>query len=392
MSFLPFMNAPRRVFAAFAVYSFSMGAIFPRIGEVQQAMGVDEGALGLGLIGAPVGTLLSLTFAAPILERIGFRPALLVSIPLLSVFYAIAVHAPSPLYLFAALVPVGLTIGCIEIILNLEADRVEHAIGRRIMNRSHAFWSIGFFCAGAFGALMARAGLSPEMHLGLVVPLVTLAVILFIGDFQPAPPRPTTNTEAAPRFARPTAPIMVLVAFTVSAMLLEGASIDWSAIYMRDVFGAEAFIGGIAVATFSFFHAAGRFFADGIVERTSAVIVAQVQLYILLAGCLTVTFSPIWYLSLIGFGLMGVGSATMFPLAMSAAAQRHDRPAAVNVASLAQTSFLVFLLAPPLLGFVAEHFGIRASYGIGLPLIILSLITSTALRPADEPKRAVPST
>jgi len=391
MSILPFMNAPRRVFAAFAIYSFSMGAIFPRLGEVQRAMGVDEGALGLGLIGAPVGTLLSLTFAAPILERIGFRPSLLVSIPLLSIFYAIAVHSPSPLYLFLALLPVGLTIGCIEIILNLEADRVEHAIGRRIMNRSHAFWSIGFFCAGTFGALMARAGLSPEMHLGLVVPVVMVAVFLFIGDFQPAPPRPTTNTDEAPRFARPTAPIMVLVAFTVSAMLLEGASIDWSAIYMRDVFGADAFIGGIAVATFSFFHAAGRFFADGIVEKTSPVIVAQVQLYILLVGCLTVTFSPVWYLALIGFGMMGVGSATMFPLAMSAAAQRTDRPAAVNVASLAQTSFLVFLLAPPLLGFIAEHFGIRASYGIGLPLVILSLMTCYALRPAGEPKRAVPS-
>jgi MFS family permease len=121
------------------------------------------------------------------------------------------------------------------------------------------------------------------------------------------------------------------------------------------------------------------------------VIVAQVQLYILLVGCLTVTFSPVWYLALIGFGMMGVGSATMFPLAMSAAAQRTDRPAAVNVASLAQTSFLVFLLAPPLLGFIAEHFGIRASYGIGLPLVILSLMTCYALRPAGEPKRAVPS-
>jgi MFS family permease len=178
---------------------------------------------------------------------------------------------------------------------------------------------------------------------------------------------------------------MVLVAFTLSAMLLEGASIDWSAIYMRDVFGTEAFLGGVAVATFSFFHAAGRFFADGIVERTSPVLVARVQLYILLGGCLMVTFAPAWQFALIGFGLMGVGSATMFPLAMSAAAQRTDRPASVNVASLAQTAFLVFLVGPPLLGFVAEYFGIRASFGIGIPLVILSLLTAKALRqPADR--------
>ncbi len=386
MSLIPFMNAPRRIFAGFAIYSFTLGAIYPRLGDVQDAMGVGEGALGLGLIGAPVGTFLSLSFATPFIERIGFRLALLVGIPLLSVFYAIAVNAPTPLMLFLALFPAGLAIGCIEIILNLEADRVEHAIGRRIMNRSHAFWSIGFFVTGSVGAIMARAGLSPALHLLLVVPLVTLAVVLLLGDFRPAPSRPTSSSEAAPRLARPTGPIMVLVAFTVSAMLLEGASIDWSAIYMRDVFGKEAYIGGITVATFSFFHAAGRFFADGIVERTSPVVVAQVQLYILLAGCLTVTFAPSWPLALVGFALMGIGSATMFPLAMSAAAQRTDRPASVNVASLAQTAFLVFLVGPPILGFVAEHFGIRASFGIGLPLVILSLITSTALRQTGVPK------
>ena len=49
--------------------------------------------------------------------------------------------------------------------------------------------------------------------------------------------------------------------------------------------------------------------------------------------------------------------------------------AVVNVASLAQISFVTFLLAPPLLGFVAEHFGIRWSYAIGLPFVILSWLT-----------------
>jgi MFS family permease len=376
------MNAPRRVFAAFAIYSFALGSIFPRLGQVQEAMGVEEGALGLGLIGAPAGTLVALTFATPWLEKIGFRKALLASIPLLALFYAIAVHAPTPTILFFLLLPAGLAIGCIEIMLNLEADRVEHQVGYRIMNRSHAFWSIGFFCAGLFGAAMAGFGLSPQLHLALVFPIATLLVIVLIGDFQPAPVRPGNTSEQAPRFAAPSGPILVLVAFTLSAMLLEGASIDWSAIYMRDVFGASPFVAGIAVAVFALCHATARFFADGMVDKSSPTTVARVQLYVLLAGCLTVFFAPHPALALLGFGLMGIGSATMFPLAMSAAAQRTDRSAAINVAALAQFSFMIFLLAPPLLGFVAEHWGIRMSYGIGIPLIIVSLLTAGALRPA----------
>ena len=78
---------------------------------------------------------------------------------------------------------------------------------------------------------------------------------------------------------------------------------------------------------------------------------------------------------------MGIGTSAIFPLAMSAAAQRTDRPAAVNVAALAQISFVAFLLGPPLLGYVAEHFGIRWTFGLGLPLILLSLVTAGALAP-----------
>ena len=84
---------------------------------------------------------------------------------------------------------------------------------------------------------------------------------------------------------------------------------------------------------------------------------------------------------MLGFGLMGVGTSAIFPLAMSAAAQRTDRPPATNVAALAQISFVAFLLGPPLLGFVAEHWGVRWAYGVGLPLVAISFVAASALRP-----------
>lgn len=373
------LNAPRRVFAGFAIYSFSMGSIFPRFGEVQQAMGVAEGAFGLGLIGAPVGTLLALTFAGPLLERVGYRPALLTLIPLSAIFYGSAAFAPTPLALFLMLFPAGLVIGCIEIILNLEADRVEHAVGYRIMNRAHAFWSFGFFSAGIVAAGMAAAGISPQQQVAIVVPMSILGVWLLLADFQPAAPRPQLTDAPAPKFAAPTWPIMVLVAVTLSAMLLEGGSIDWGAIYMRDVFGSGATLQALAVAAMAGSMTVARYVADGFVERYSPALVARLLLVVLGLGCLTVVLSPYAWLSLVGFGMIGVGCSVMFPLAMSAAAQRTDRPASVNVAAFAQFAFVVFLIAPPILGLVAEHFGIRMAFAIGLPLVVLSLLTAGSL-------------
>ena len=82
--------------------------------------------------------------------------------------------------------------------------------------------------------------------------------------------------------------------------------------------------------------------------------------------------------ALVGFALLGLGASAVYPLAVSAAAQRTDRPASVNVAALGQMTFVVFFLGPPLLGFVAEYFGIRFSYWAVVPVVIAALLVTRA--------------
>jgi MFS family permease len=381
------MPQHRRVFASFFLYSFCMGGFFPRLAEIQRGMGVGEGALGLALIGVAAGTLISLTFGAHVIERMGHRRVLIWILPVLPLFYALASLAATPVQMFLCLFPAGVLVGAVEVVVNLEADRAEHQSGRRLMNRSHAFWSIGFFSAAALGALMAYLGVSPQWHLAGVVLLSVLGTVVLLGKFEAAPLRAADHDHAdavAPRFATPSAAILVLVVVTLPAMVLEGAGFDWSAIYMRDVFGSSAFLGGVAVATGAAAQALTRFFADGFVERHSPVVVARLLLTVLALGCALVSFSALPWLSLLGFALMGVGSSAIFPLAMSAAAQRHDRPSTVNVAALAQTAFVSFLLAPPLLGLVAQQFGIRWSFGISLPLVLVSLWLASVLGGTDS--------
>ncbi len=371
-----------QIYAAFALYAFAMASIFPRMGDLQTGLGVTKSALALGLIGTPFGTLISITFAPPLLERIGHRLVLLAGIPLIALFFAIAVHSPSPLILFLLLIPVGFVIGCVEVIVNVEADRIEHALGYRIMNRCHAFWSFGFFAASFFGAWLASINISTAMHLTIVVPLVVVSVFLTLGQFKPAEHRYVVDPDEKPKFAIPSLPILALFAVTSSAMLLEGASMDWSAIYMRDIFNAGSFLAGFAVAVAAVSQATARFFADTFIDRYSPINVARILLVLLFLGCVTVFLSTSPIISLIGFAAIGIGNSAIFPLAISAAAQRQDRPPAINVASLVQLSFTMFLLGPPLLGFVADHWGIRYSFGIGLPLVLLGLLMSKVLRKA----------
>ena len=391
-----------RVYASFFLYALALGGLYPHLAQIQRDMAVGEGALGFGLIGTASGTLISLTFGGPWIERLGARRVLLVGLPLVAVCYATASFAPTPAFLFLSLLPAGICIGAVEQVVNLEADRVEHALGRRIMNRSHAFWSMGFATAGLLGGLAAQSGLTPQQHLCLMVAVVVVLSVLALGKFSAAAHRPVQALEtnlsqnlghevtdreeavaapsAAPRGAWPTWPIFVLVLATLGPMLMEGAGIDWSAIYMRDVFGASPFICGIAVAAGATAQAVTRFFADQFVERYQPVRVARTLMGVLALGVCMVTWAVSPWMALLGLALMGVGTSAIFPLAMSAAAQRTDRPAAVNVAALAQTSFVIFLLGPPLLGWVAEYFGIRATFAVSLPLIGISFWAAKSLK------------
>lgn len=372
------------------MYAFAANNIYLRLPEIQNHLEIDDATLGLCLLGAPIGTIFALTFGARPLQKINSRLLILLFTPLLAAFFALSVLTSNPILFAVLLIPVGIMIGSLELLLNLEADRVEYAMGRKIMNRAHAFWSFGFFGAGLFGSLMSYFAVSPQSHLGLVIVICVLINTALLWNFRPAAHRPNQATSQAisepPLFAFPNKRILILIGITASAMLLEGVNQTWATIYMNDVFGSAPLLTGAAIVCFSLSQAIARYFVDGLVDRTSSHYIGKALIMILFTGTAIIAVSPSSFLSLIGFTLSGIGVSAIFPLAISAAAQHHDRPAAINVASLAQMSLLIFLIGPPLLGSVGQTLGIRWIFGITIPLIILGYLLSSALGGASKEK------
>ena len=369
----------RNIYFSFFIYSFCLGVFFPRIGDLQNQMGIGETTLGLTLLGPAIGVQISLLFADKIFSLLGFRLVMCLGVPILGLALVCSSLTFKPFIFFISLMLGGFAIGILEVAVNLEADRIEYKISKKIMNRSHSFWSLGFFCSGLTGALFSQMKVSPFVNFSLSLFLGTFLTILFCSKYIPADERPNSSVNNS-LFVKPTKAVLALVVLTLSPMLLESASIDWSVIYMRDIFFTPPFINGLAIVMVALTQFSVRYYADQYVEIYGSEKVSKISVIAMLIGVVSVCFSNSPYLSLVGFVFIGGGSAVIFPLAMSAAAQKTDRPAAINVASLAQISFLVFLLAPPILGFIAENFGIRISFGIGLPLVIVSWFFISSLK------------
>jgi len=366
-----------RLYACFFLFAVTTGALMARLPDIQTHLGVSESQLGLTMIGMSIGSLISLTFGAPLIERLGVRTTAFFTVLGPALLFALIPWMGAAPAVFALLFLAGFLAGALEINLNVEIDRLEMQTGGRFMNRAHGFWSVGFFVTALAGAGIRQSGLSVGAHLGLIALLVVLVGGYIIWGIRPAPAPQRTLGETTHRIAFPHLGLLPLCLIGFAAFLVEGAGIDWSAIYMRDVFSAQPFVGGMGLTLFAFSMAVMRLAADPVVARFGPRNVAMVLLSLASVGALMVGLAPTPEVALAGFALMGIGCSAVYPLAVSAAAQRTDRPAAVNVAALGQVSFVVFFLAPPLLGFVAEYLGIRNSYLICLPLLLAGLWASS---------------
>ena len=361
------------VFVSFFIYAFSLGAMFPRLDDIQTSLAIDKAELGLLLLCIPLGLQVTLVFADRLVRAIPLKNIICIGIPSICFmqFSAVAINQISFFAFF--LMVCGAFVAVVEVAINLEADRVEHALGSRIMNRSHAFWSIGFFSAAVVGALFSQFKVMLEIHFLLICVISFVTSKIIFQDYVVAFPR-HANVKKIKKFSLPTGPIFVMVLFTMAAMLVEGASIDWSVMFMREIHYASPFLSGFSLAMAAFSQALVRFFGDNLLNKFGPIFISIASLFFMFLGVILVILSSSSILAILGFLFMGAGSAVIFPMAISIAASRNDRPAETNVASLTQFAFGMFLLGPPILGFIGEAYSLRWSFSLCIPLLILSCL------------------
>ena len=384
-------RARNAVYLVFAASGFIIASWTARIPQIRAALGVTPGVLGLILLCAAVGAAISTPLSGLVVAWLGEARTVAITgvitaagLAIAAVGYRVGI-APvaGGLFLF------GVGAAAWDVAMNVQGAAVEQALGRSIMPRFHAGWSIGTVAGAGTGAVMVLAGVPVNVHLLAVAVAVAVAVPVATRHF-------LAHRQRAARQAGPAAghhplaawaePRTLLIGLFLLCMAFTEGTGDWLSLAVIDGYHAAAAVG---TATFAVFLAAmttGRWFGPRFIDRYGRVTVLRSGTVVALAGLLIIGFGTDLPLALAGTLLMGLGTALGFPVGVTSAAD-DPRRAAARVSAASSIGYLAFLFGPPAIGFLSDRVGVQ--HGIVLAGLLLAaaffLAAATAPLPVSGP-------
>ena len=419
-------SASWAVAAVFTLSGVNFASWASRMPAIRDGLGFSPDRMGLLLLVASIGSLLSLPLSGLVVERLGARRTVMGFAVVNAVGFvlsSVGVQQRQVPLVVAGLLLVGVGAGVWDASMNLEGALVEQRLGRTVMPRYHAGFSFGTMAAAGLAAVAAEAHVPVVAHLPAVMVVSTVLVAVAVRRFLPtghadhlhepesviatAADREAVGTAAgsgpvavvahpvdlradpavtSPRGARGalaawTEPRTLLVGLVVlAAALTEGAANDWASLSVVDGFRTSHAVGALAFGIFVTAMTAMRLFGTPLLDRFGRVTVLRLCAGLALVGLAVFGLvGPLW-LAMAGIVAWGMGAALGFPVGMSAAADEPRRaPARVSVVST--IGYSAFLGGPPLLGVLAQHVGYRHALLAILVPVALSLAVMGAAAP-----------
>ncbi|MEN9616223.1 MAG: hypothetical protein RL022_1645 [Chloroflexota bacterium] len=349
--------------AVFGFHGVALAQWFLRIPDVKIQAGLDDGQLGLALLGGAMGSVPAMPIAGALTARFGSTRVTAGIAVTFMLLFGLPSFATSQWILFGALMLFGVAVGGIDVAFNSQASDVEEHHGAPLMSGFHGSWSLFSLVGTLIAAPVMAMGISPEMHLTVTGLLAGGAIFVTTRWFLPSAPRHAETTRSV---ARLTPALLALGAIAGLSLLVEGAVADWSGIYLRTTLEMTPASAGLAFGAFSVTMATARLLGDRVAARFDPRTVLASGAVLSGLGVLTAVAIPNPVLAVGGFALCGVGIGTIFPIALSAASRLPGQTPGAAIAAVATMGYAGFLAGPPLIGGVSRAFSLAVGFGVAI--------------------------
>jgi len=388
-------SAPRLRHSGIAVAALFLvnGATFsnwlPRIPEIRDHLGIGNAGLGATLLGGGLGGLIGSLTVARFMDRMGSRRLVVGAAALLSIGMPFIAWVPVAPLLLVLLTVLGTLDVFNDVAMNTQGVAVQTQLGRSIMNRLHAMWSLGFTGGALVGSAASAVGIDVRLHL-TVVGVVLLASVLVVQRWLiPHDPPPDPVTPSADRAGaiggqrtRRFSPVVVSMAVAaMAAIALEVTPNDWAAVLLRDVFDAGRFSGFGTVACAGAMLV-GRLGGDHVLDRVGPRRLLIGALWLIGVGLAITIAAPGTAVALLGLAVWGLGLSVVFPQLYATAARLPGTTAGAGLGAMLFGQRLGAMLTAVAVGAIGGWLDLRWAFAIVGGLAFATIVTVTNSRRA----------
>lgn len=345
----------------FVVLAVLFGAFVSRLPDIKAALRLSDSDLGKALLALPVGAMAANFAVGALIRRAGLGRVVLWSSLAFCGVIALLPLAGSFAALAGLLALAGFTDNLMNVSMNTAAAAVQKASGRLFLSSCHGMFSIGAMVSSAAGGALAGMALPLGWHFPLAALLMILLLLGIRREVLRFPDEPESKGAV---FTLPKRGLWWLALISFCQYIGEGSVADWSAIYLRDTLSSAPALVGLGYAGFSLAMALARFYGDVVIPRLGERHVLMGGAFLAGLGMSLAIALPYPPLAIAGFTLAGLGYSCIVPILYAAAGRVPGVAPGAGLASVSSFGLLGYLLAPPLIGFIADAVSLR--FGLGL--------------------------
>jgi MFS family permease len=347
--------------AALSVFFFLSGISFSswasRIPTIKAALNLNEAELGSILLTMPVSSLIGLPLSGWLVSRFETRVPLTLAFLMNASCLTFIGFAHTTFTLILALFLYALSLRIFNIAVNTQAIMLEKQYGRKINGSFHGLWSTGGMVGVGFTTLMVTLGVPITYHLLIVSTATLLSTIFFYRFLLRNDQAPSGNKLV---LGKPDPYIFYLGLLVFFAAICEGGMFDWSGIYFQQVVGEEVFTSGYLI--FMAFMALSRFVSDQIIKEIGLPTTYVLSALLIFSGISLSIFFPSFWPAMVGFSLVGFGTAAIIPMTYTLAGASKKYSPGMAISLIATFGIVGMLAGPPLIGYLAHAFGLKISF------------------------------
>lgn len=346
-------------FTIFIALGVTTGAWAAALPGLQTMVALSNRQLSLALLAVSIGAVAATLVAGVWAPRLGTGRATAGASLALAGIMTLPPLVANLWQFTAVAVLFGLAFGFTDVSLNGHASEVERRWGKAIMSSFHGAFSLGGLAGAALGGLLATQGFGPTGQMMIPAALVGCLVIGAAIGLGPGSSGERRKASAAGSVNS----TWVLAFIALFGLMIEGAMVDWSAIYLATVVRVSEGAAAAGFAIFSVTMSIGRLTGDYAVRAIGARLTVIGGGAVAALGLALVVAFPAFVPVNLGFALVGLGLSNVTPTVFSAAGRLGPTPAA-GMARVVSLGYVGFISGPPLIGGIASVFDLRVGLGI----------------------------